>query len=65
MSEGAVAPVDPAVGWGPRTQRERCLECSVGAPPSSERAPKALPLPEQMELVKGMLGAAEEGHVLS
>ena len=64
-SEGAVAPVDPAVGWGPRTQRESCLECSVGAPPSNERAPKVLPVPEQMELVKGALGAAEQGHVLS
>ena len=65
MSEGAVAPVDPAVGWGPRTQRELCLEFSVGALPSSERVPKVLPLPEQMELVKGALGAADQGHVLS
>ena len=42
-SEGAVAPVDPAVGWGPRTQRALSLECSVGALPSSEQAPKVLP----------------------
>ena len=55
MTEGAVAPVDPAVGWGPRTQREICLECSAGDPPGSERAPKVLALPEQMELVKGDL----------
>ena len=65
MSEGAVAPVDPAVGWGPRTQREICLECSAGDPPGSERAPKVLALPEQMELVKGALGAADQGHILS
>ena len=43
MSEGAIAPVGPAVGWGPRTQRELSLDCSMGAPPSSERAPKVLP----------------------
>ena len=55
MSEGAVAPVDPAVGWGPRTQREICLESSAGDPPGSEWAPKVLALPEQMELVKGDL----------
>ena len=65
MSEGSVAPVDPTVGWGPRTQREHCLECSAWALPSSEQAPKVLPLPEQMELVKGALGAADQGHVLS
>ena len=65
MTEGAVAPVDPAVGWGPRTQRELCLECSKGAPHSSEQAPKVSPILEQMELVKGALGAADQGHVLS
>ena len=59
VSEGAVAPVDPTVGWGPRTQRELCLECSSGAPLSSEPAPKVLPLPEQMKLVKGALRAAD------
>ena len=64
MSEGVVAPVDLAVGWGPRTQRELFLECSVGALPSSERATKVLSLHEQMELVKGTLGAADHGHVL-
>ena len=37
----------------------------MGALPSSVQAPKVLPLPEQMELLKDMLGAAEEGHVLS
>ena len=37
----------------------------MGAPPSSEWAPKVVPLPEQMELVKGALGAADQGHVLS
>ena len=64
MSEGAVAPVDPAVGWGPRTQRELCLECSAGAPHFSERAPKVLTLLEKMELVKGAFGAADQGHIL-
>ena len=64
MREGAVAPVDPAVGWGPRTQRELCLECSTGVRFPSEEAPKVLPLPEQMELVKGALEAADQGHVL-
>ena len=59
MHEGAIAPVDPAVGWGPRTQRELCLECSAGTPP------KVPPLPEQMELVKGALRAADQCHVLS
>ena len=64
MTEGAVAPVDPAVGWGPRTQRKLFLECPMGALPSSEQLLKVLPLPEQMELVKGTLGAADQGHVL-
>ena len=64
MREGAVAPVDPAVGLGPRTQKELSLECSMGAPTSSEQWPKVLLLPEQMELVKGALGAADQGHVL-
>ena len=64
VNEGAVAPVDPAIGWGPRTQRELCLECSVGSPPSSKEPPKILPLPEQMELVKRTLRAADQGHVL-
>ena len=63
-SEGAAEPVDPAVGWSPRTQGEPCLECSMGDPPSSQRAPKVLPLPEEMELVKGALEAADQGHVL-
>ena len=65
VNEGAVAPVDPAVGWGPRTQRELCLECSMGALPSSKWALKVLPVPEQMELVKGTFGAADQRHVLS
>ena len=59
MSEGAVALVDTAVGWGPRTQREFCLECSVGAPPSSEQMPKVARLPEKTELVKDTLGVAD------
>ena len=65
MSEGAVAPVDTAVGWGSRTQRELCLECSMGVLPSNKWALKVLPIPEQMELVKGAFGAADQGHVLS
>ena len=64
MSEGAIAPVDPAVGWGPRTQRELRLECSAGALHFSERAPKVLVLLEKMELVKGALRTADQGHVL-
>ena len=64
MTEGAVAPVDPAVGWGPRTQRELCLECSAGAPHFSEWEPKVSPILEQMELVKGALRAADQRHVL-
>jgi len=65
VSEGAVAPVDTAVGWGPRTKTELCLECSMGAPPSSKWAPKVLPLSEQMKLVKGTFGAADQGHILT
>ena len=36
-----------------------------GGPALQRAGAQGSPLPEQVELVKGMLGATEQGHVLS
>lgn len=48
MTKGAVAAIDPTVGWGPGIQREVCLGCTVVALLSALPESWGLHLHEQM-----------------